>query len=222
MDHLQNELKKEFQIERMILFSDAVFAIALTLLVIDLKVPEISKQTVTDGKLLDALNELIPKFFGFSVSFVFIGSFWIIHHRMFGYVVNYDRKLLVLNLVFLFSIVLMPFSTAFFSAFFLRILKTPYIFYASNILFLSVMNTLLWRHISNPKNKLSEDMDPRVVRYHLVRSIVMPFMFLSCFLAYMFFPPKYAVMTALIAAIVMRRVIGMYSKKVKKQISHPN
>jgi uncharacterized membrane protein len=222
MDHLQNELKKEFQIERMILFSDAVFAIALTLLVIDLKVPEIPKQLVTDGKLLEALDELIPKFFGFSVSFVFIGAFWIIHHRMFGYVVNYDRKLLVLNLVFLFSIVLMPFSTAFFGAFFLHILKTPYIFYAANILFLSVMNTLLWSHISNPKNKLSEDLDPRVARYHLVRSIIMPFMFLSCFLVYMFFPPKYAVIVALIAAVVMRRVIGMYSKKIKNQISHPN
>ena len=43
MDHLQNELKKEFQVERMILFSDAVFAIAITLLVIDLKIPDVEK-----------------------------------------------------------------------------------------------------------------------------------------------------------------------------------
>jgi uncharacterized membrane protein len=222
MDHLQNELKKEFQIERMILFSDAVFAIALTLLVIDLKVPEIAKQLVTDEKLLHALDDLIPKFFGFIISFVFIGTFWIIHHRMFGYVINYDKKLLVLNLVFLFSIVLMPFSTAFFSAFFLGKLKTPYIFYASNIFFLSVINTLLWLHISNPKNNLSEGLNPRVARYHLIRSIVLPFMFMSCFMAYMFFPPKYAVIIAFVAAIVMRRLIGLYSNKIKNLLSHPN
>ena len=75
MDQLHNELKKEFQLERMILFSDAVFAIAITLLVIEIKVPEIEKAELTEGRLLHALARLIPKFFGFAISFMFISIY---------------------------------------------------------------------------------------------------------------------------------------------------
>ena len=69
-DHLQHELKKEFQLERMILFSDAVFAIAITLLVIEIKIPEI--EDPTDKALLNSLGHLVPKFIGFIISFIFI------------------------------------------------------------------------------------------------------------------------------------------------------
>src|SRR6476620_7839398 len=96
-----NELKKEFQLERMILFSDAVFAIAITLLAIEIKVPEVAKNIVTDQLLTEKLDELLPKFIGFLVSFFVIAIYWVVHHRMFGFVVNYNRKLLWLNLIFL-------------------------------------------------------------------------------------------------------------------------
>ena len=102
-DHLHNELKKEFQLERMILFSDAVFAIAITLLIIEIKIPEVDEPT--DKALLQSLGHLIPKFIGFIISFIFIGLYWTIHHRMFGFVTSYDKKLLVLNLFFLFFII---------------------------------------------------------------------------------------------------------------------
>src|ERR1041385_4008430 len=80
---LHNELRKEFQLERLILFSDAVFAIAITLLVIEIKIPEIPRNVVTDDKLGEKLLELIPKFIGFFISFLLIGQYWIVHHRMF-------------------------------------------------------------------------------------------------------------------------------------------
>src|SRR4051794_16269100 len=99
-----NELKKEFQLERMILFSDAVFAIAITLLALEIKVPEIDKHIVSDALLADKLNELIPKFIGFFVSFFVIGIYWVAHHRMFGFVVNYNQRLLWLNLFFLLAV----------------------------------------------------------------------------------------------------------------------
>src|ERR1043165_8420792 len=94
---LHNELKKEFQLERMILFSDAVFAIAITLLVIEIKVPEIPKEIVTEDLLLHSMDHLIPKFVGFLISFLIIGLYWTIHHHMFGYVINYTKKTLWLN-----------------------------------------------------------------------------------------------------------------------------
>ena len=82
-DHLQHELKKEFQLERMILFSDAIFAIAITLLVIEIKVPAFNRHTATDPQLQDSLAEMIPKFVGFLLSFMIIGAYWITHHRIF-------------------------------------------------------------------------------------------------------------------------------------------
>ncbi|HEX2683791.1 MAG TPA: TMEM175 family protein, partial [Ferruginibacter sp.] len=154
MSQLHSELKKEFQLERMILFSDAVFAIAITLLVIELKVPEIERAELTEGKLLDALGHLIPKFFGFVVSFMFIGIYWTVHHRLFGYVINYTPKLLRINLFFLFAVALMPFSTAFYSEYVMKHMITPVIFYTGNIILLGFFNLLMWKHISNPKNKL--------------------------------------------------------------------
>ncbi|MDP4150186.1 MAG: TMEM175 family protein [Bacteroidota bacterium] len=222
MDHLQNELKKEFQIERMILFSDAVFAIALTLLVIDLRVPALPKEVATDGKLLEALNELIPKFFGFFVSFLFIGSFWLIHHRLFGYVVNYDNRLLVLNLVFMLSIVLMPFSTAFFSEYFLRGLKTPFILYSLNILFLGVMNTILWLYVGSPKQKLNEGLKPPVVRYYIIRSVIMPVIFVAWTGANAALRPKYSLFIVLALAIVMRRVVATLKRQMKSRLAQTN
>src|SRR5437660_409606 len=124
-DHLQHELKKEFQLERMILFSDAVFAIAITLLVIEIKVPPIDRHIATDDMLLKALDDMMPKFIGFFLSFIIIGAYWINHHRIFGYVISYSRQLLWINLLFLLMIVLMPFSTAFLSEYLLRGLKVP-------------------------------------------------------------------------------------------------
>ena len=113
MNQLHNELKKEFQIERMILFSDAVFAIAITLMAIEIKVPAI-EHDVTDRALLLALGKLALKFAGFFISFFIIGLYWTVHHRLFSYVENYNNRLLWINLIFLLSIILMPFSSGFY------------------------------------------------------------------------------------------------------------
>ena len=81
---LEPEEKKEFQLERIILFSDAVFAIAITLLVLEIKVPEIEGHTDID--LLNTLLHLTPKFIGFFVSFFVIGQNWVVHHKLFCFV----------------------------------------------------------------------------------------------------------------------------------------
>ena|SRR5437762_1754396 len=156
-NNLHNELRKEFQLERLILFSDAVFAIAITLLVIEIKIPEIPKETLTENRLLQALAHLIPSFLGFLISFLLIGQYWIIHHRMFGYVINFSERLIWLNILFLLAIALMPFSTRFYGEYALRPVITPVIFYTGNIAMLGIVNFFMWRYISNPKNKISEN-----------------------------------------------------------------
>lgn len=182
---LHNESKKEFQLERLILFSDAVFAIAITLLVIEIKVPELhaADGPVTDSTLLYSLKHLIPKFIGFIISFLLIGLYWTIHHRMFGYVTAYDRKLLVLNLLFLFFIALMPFSNGFYSEYaglmVRNDLKVPLSFYVMNFCGVGFTNYFMWRHISNPKRNLTDPpIDPNVLQLAKLRSLTVPVIFL--------------------------------------------
>jgi uncharacterized membrane protein len=91
--------------ERMMFFSDAVFAIAITLLVLDLKLP-----IAANGAF--EIKPLTPKLIGFGVSFFVIGRYWMAHHRLFEAVRTYDGPLLTANLIFLASIAFLPFPTS--------------------------------------------------------------------------------------------------------------
>src|SRR5690348_4972851 len=89
------ENRKQFQLERMILFSDAVFAIAITLMAIEIKVPETTPGSlIQSDELAHKLLELLPHFIGFIVSFIVVSIFWHTHHRTFGYVIGYDGGLI--------------------------------------------------------------------------------------------------------------------------------
>lgn len=212
---LQHDLKKEFQLERMILFSDAVFAIAITLLAIEIKVPAIDRHIATDAMLLHSLDELIPKFIGFFISFYIIGLYWTIHHRMFGYVVNYDKKLLWMNLVFLMAIVLMPFSTAFYSEYVVHFLKTPIVIYVLNIVLLGSMNFVIWRYINKPGLHLTEGVTEDDRKYFSFRAALVPIVFVAVALIYLFVDPKYAVWIPIFIPVSMRIFRKLYFRKSK-------
>jgi uncharacterized membrane protein len=207
-----NELKKEFQLERMILFSDAVFAIAITLLAIEIKVPEVAKEVVTDHLLVEKLNELLPKFIGFLVSFFVISVYWVAHHRMFGFVVNYNHRLLWLNLLFLLAVVLMPFSSAFYSEYIVRRLKMPMIVYVCNIVFLATMSLVIWEYIASPKRGLSEGITPHIQKYFRFRALVPCIAFLLLGSMYVFVDPAIAIWLPLFIPIVMRLLRRFYLK----------
>ena len=211
-EHLHSELKKEFQLERMILFSDAVFAIAITLLVIELKVPEIPHDLVSENKLLESLAEQIPKFIGFLISFFIIGLYWTVHHRLFGFVVNYTQRLLWLNLFFLLPIALMPFSTAFYSQYISGLFKSPVILYVSNICFLGIMNFVLWKYVSNPKRELTEGLSKSVADYYAFRAIMVPILFIIMAILYLFFP-GYAIYIPMLTPVIMFVMARIYKRR---------
>jgi uncharacterized membrane protein len=212
-----NELRKEFQLERLILFSDAVFAIAITLLVIEIKIPDIHKD-VSDKLLLQSLGDLIPKFVGFIISFMLIGLYWTVHHRMFGFVTSFDGKLLWMNLFFLFFIALMPFSTGFYGEYsgpelFTRQLKVPMTFYVLNFCCVGLMNYLMWIRICNPKHKLAEPPIEKIVAAQAkARSLVVPFIFLLMIpIAYLV-----GVMYAVYVPMIIPLAIKLMGKQIKK------
>ena len=102
-------------LERMIFFSDAVFAIAITLLVIEIAVPHLGHHA-SSAAYRDALLALLPSIAAFILSFFVIGRFWIGHHNAFSRIHHYRPELLWPNLRFLCAIAFMPFATAFLGA----------------------------------------------------------------------------------------------------------
>ena len=210
---LHNELKKEFQLERLILFSDAVFAIAITLLVIEIKIPEIHEKPVTENAVLHKLAELIQKFVGFLVSFLLIGQYWIVHHRMFSFVINFTDRLIWLNILFLFAIALMPFSTGFYSEFVLRGVVTPVIFYTANIALLGLANFLMWRYLRNQRNNLTENLTPALAKYFSLRALTVPTIFVLFSFVYLYYP-TIAFFIPMLIPFIMRLIFNPMKKKI--------
>src|SRR5215472_15319593 len=89
-------------------FSDGVFAVAITLLVLNLQVPQIT----AISELVPRLVELWPKLLSYVLSFVLVGIYWVAHHNTFHYIKRSDRNLLWLNILLLLCIVFIPFPTA--------------------------------------------------------------------------------------------------------------
>ncbi|OUJ73405.1 TMEM175 family protein [Hymenobacter crusticola] len=161
---LEHDDRMEFQLERLILFTDAVFAIAITLLVIEIKVPELHHVQSERAVMIATLN-LLPKFIGFLVAFFVIAIYWTAHHRVFRFVHRYTTGLIWLNIVFLLSIVLMPFTAAFQGDY--PTMKTPWILYACCVIFTGLMQVRLQVYIRNPARGLTlrhhsthPDLDP--------------------------------------------------------------
>ena len=96
--------------ERMILFSDAVIAITITLLVLELRLPEPAAE-LSDAQLWSGIVNTMPSLFAYALSFVVIGTFWIGHRRAFGHIKRSDGVLTWINLLFLMTLGLMPFFT---------------------------------------------------------------------------------------------------------------
>jgi uncharacterized membrane protein len=96
-------------LSRIVAFTDGVMAVAITLLVLNIDVPDLPSGRA--GELADELFDLLPSLGAYALAFALIGRYWTIHHRLFENLQAFDGALMTLNLVFLALIVLVPFST---------------------------------------------------------------------------------------------------------------
>ena len=143
----------DHQLERLVFFSDAVFAIAITLLIIEVKVPHLPLGSSTRQAWL-ALLQQVPSIGGFMLSFLVIGRFWIGHHSALAAVAHHDTKLLWPNLFLLMSIAFLPFATAFMSENLTN--PAPIIFYNMALLVTALLSLWVIWLATKPSNAASE------------------------------------------------------------------
>jgi len=123
-------MKRAFDLDRMVLFSDAIFAIAVTLLVLDIKFPHIEDGGTAS---LKEFRPMILHFGAFVISFIFIGSMWYRHLQTFRFLRTYDTGLVVRNLFFIFFIVCFPIVVSGLTENASRLLAIPTYIYLANV-----------------------------------------------------------------------------------------
>ena len=206
----------DFQLERFIFFSDAVFAICITLLIIEIKVPDLADPN--DETLWHSLSEMSLRFLGFVISFGIVGHYWSVHHRIFGYVVKYTTSLLWINLGFLFTVVLLPFSAGLLGEYSTYSnMKLPYAIYTLNMCLTAFMNCWLWVYVSNPKRKmLTRQISRARIKLGVYRSLVIPLIFIISLLVF-FVSPVLSWYILLLIPIMLHWVMRGLEKRAERE-----
>ena len=144
---------------RMEALTDGIFAIAMTLLVLELKVPDLPK-SVSASELLHKIGEQTPAFFSFMMSFLYCGLLWVFHHLAMHFIRHLQIALVWMNLLFLMSIAVMPFSCGLLGHFLHN--RAAQEIYFGNMFAAASLMALQWL-VAKKKKLINED-DPRASR----------------------------------------------------------
>jgi uncharacterized membrane protein len=151
---------------RLLAFSDGVFAIAITLLVFNLKVPEIPEGDV--HRLLPAaIKAMLPRFFTYLISFLLIAVFWTIHHRMLDLVAHVDYTFIWINVLYLLAISFSPFPSALMGTYHDE--SFSLVFYICCMFIVVSLSLLMWRYASRHHRLLSKDTPSSAISYFFIR-----------------------------------------------------
>lgn len=149
-------------------FSDGVFAIAITLLVLNLHVPELPRDAQPEDLLL-ALGGDLTNLQVYVLSFLVIGLFWMTHHRVFAHIRRYDTALVWLNLLMLLFVSVIPFPTAMLGRYggpvALRL-------YDGTLAAASLLLLAMWVYASGNGGLVDDDLSPAMVRYLTLRGLL--------------------------------------------------
>lgn len=163
------------ELNRIVNFTDGVFAIVITLLILTIQAPEIPSDSVArelPGRLLD----LAPKFLSYVISFLVVAVYWMAHHRVFRPIRGYDRTLLWLNFLFLMTISFLPFPTSLLGEYGDH--QLPVVIYAANVSVASLLLTLISWYATSGHRLTAPALDEVDVRRGRVQGLVVPAVFL--------------------------------------------
>lgn len=158
-------------------FSDGVFAIAITLLILEIKIPKPS-----DGALANQLLRQWPSYFAFLISFAFIGVMWINHHRLFTHIKRCNNTLMILNLLLLLGVTIVPFPTAVLATHIgFADQRTAALLYNGVYVFIAIIFNLLWRYaVSRNHHLLGKEVDKENVGRISKQYAFGPLLYLFC------------------------------------------
>ena len=151
--------------KRVELLTDGIFAVVMTLLVLDISVPQISSShdaidsAAVGTKLLNGLFDLWPKLFSFGISFILLAIFWLAHHRQFYYIKHVNRTLIWINFIFLMATCLLPFSASLLGEYSQQQVSI-FVFGANSIMIASLLCIQWWYALSHYSTLVHENLDP--------------------------------------------------------------
>jgi uncharacterized membrane protein len=172
--HVIHPDQEQLGLERLVFFSDAVFAIAITLLALEIRLPVLDGG-LTNAELTSSLLALWPKYLGYSISFLVIGFIWIGHHRKFRFITHFDSNLLLLNLLLLMVIAFIPFPASVISEYGNR---TATIFYALVMILAGLLSAIIWIYSSFQNRLIDPTVDLRYRRKETWGPLLMSVIFL--------------------------------------------
>jgi uncharacterized membrane protein len=150
--------------KRVELLTDGIFAVVMTLLVLDISVPQISSHDAIDSaavgtELLNGLFDLWPKLLSFGISFIILAIYWLAHHRQFYYIKHVNRTLIWINFMFLMATCLLPFSASLLGEYSQQQISI-FIFGANSIMMASLLCIQWWYALSHYSTLVHENLDP--------------------------------------------------------------
>lgn len=166
--------KPVLEFSRLTNLADGIFAVAMTFLAFTIQLPAAGGGP--DGGLAGKLSALLPQLLLLAISYVISARCWVLHYRMHNVIVRGDECLMILNLCFLFGIILVPFSADVLGNFPLSPLSVSV--YAANGAFISMMLTMMWSYALYHPLILSTDDARREGWHYLTLSTVTTFGFL--------------------------------------------
>lgn len=206
-------LINKFAPERTVFFSDAVFAIAMTLLVLEIKLP-----SITEAESLgidEILSNRIPNFICFAISFIVTALFWRAHMVTCTYVKSVSNRFVWINIWLLFFVVVMPFTTALYANYgFMD--NIAFSLYCLNIAVIGIFNYLLMAHVIKTED-LIKTLGEAAVRWSKRRALIVPVVFVLAIVLAMVAPmtSRYA----FILIFVLQAIGDRMYKKKQKQLS---
>ena len=185
--------------ERLEAFSDSVFAIVITLLFYNLKVPEIGNHEDW-SELLNALYQSASRFVGIVLSFIFVAAFWVSHHQFFRTLKETTRGMLWLNVIFLFLVCFIPFPAETMTAYPEN--QTAVVFFGATVLLTSVMFSALRYYAWVKHSEISGATDDHQIKLALYRSLLLVALQAANFILAFFFPTAAIVLYVLVLGIL--------------------
>lgn len=154
-------------VDRLAAFSDAIYAFSMTVLAVEIKVPIVTGDRVSE--LPQAMIEQLPNFLSFIIGFLVVALMWTTHHRMFRHMRRVDGRLIWLNIVMLMFIAFMPVATGYLGAY--GDLPLVVALYAGVVIAISLFSLVLWRHAVSG-DLLEKDLDLRLIRFYQWRAVI--------------------------------------------------